>query len=120
MVEKADSEFYTQSFATFETDRKVTLKNIVPNKELEEVIMDALLITVNLYKGLGKNVTESMIRNFGTKLLFWFDQEISSCFKSWSEKSCIKVVADNIVKEQEYQFYLILTCIGCDVLLIEN
>ena len=120
LVEKADSEFYTRSFATFETDRKVTLKSIVTNRELEAVIAEALLITVNLYKSLGKNVTDSMIRNFGTKLLFWLDQEIGSCFKSWSEKSCIKVVADNIVKEQEYLFYLFLTCIGCDVLLIEN
>lgn len=64
-------------------------------------------------------VTESMKRNFAVKLLFWFDYVFGEV-RHWDEKSCVKVVAENIVKEQEYLFYYLLTLVGCDVLLIQD
>ena len=45
---------------------------------------------------------------------------MSEALKDWNENSMIKVIADNVTKEQEYLFYLFLTFIGCDVLLIQN
>lgn len=38
----------------------------------------------------------------------------------WHEKICINIVAENILKEQEYFFFYLLTLIGADVLLIQT
>lgn len=54
------------------------------------------------------------------KLLYWLDTTVSELFTQWNEKSSIKVISDNVVKEQEYLFYQMLTYLGCDVFLIQN
>lgn len=77
-----------------------------------------------LKETVGKNfsgrqaATDSMKKNFAVKLLFWFDFVCSGL--SWDANGCMKVVADNVIKGQEYLFYYFLTLIGCDVLLIQS
>lgn len=46
--------------------------------------------------------------------------EMRDVLQGWTEKICIKVVAENVEKEQEYLFYYFLTLVGCDVLLLQN
>lgn len=116
----ADSQFYSELYAAITNNRTGSFRKLQPNRALETVIAQALAITIGIYKETRTNVSASMIQNLGTKLLFWLDQEMEDCLKTWSEKACIKVVSDNVVKEQEYLFYLFLTYLGCDVLLIEN
>lgn len=64
-------------------------------------------------------VTESVKKNFAVKLLYWFDF-VCSGLQQWDERSCIKIVAENVKKEQEYLFYYFLTLAGCDVLLLQS
>ena len=115
-----DSHFYSKLYMDIDSNGAGTFKKIQSTPELDKVIANAVSLTIDEYRNLKDNISDSMIRNFATKLLFWLDQELGDCFKSWSKKACIKVVADNVLKEQEYLFYLFLTYIGCDVMLIQN
>ena len=115
-----DSQFYSKLYMDIDSNGAGTFKKIQSTPELDKVIANAVSLTINEYRNLKDNISDSMIRNFATKLLFWLEQELGDCFKSWSKKACIKVVADNVLKEQEYLFYLFLTYIGCDVMLIQN
>ena len=115
-----DSQFYSKLYMDIDSNGAGTFKKIQSTPELDKVIANAVSLTINEYRNIKDNISDSMIRNFATKLLFWLDQELGDCFKSWSKKACIKVVADNVLKEQEYLFYLFLTYIGCDVMLIQN
>ena len=116
----ADSNFYTALYLKYYENNKGKFRNIRSTETLESAVSEALNSTIRIYKESRSNLTSSMVRNFGTKLLFWLDQAMGDCLNDWSEKLCIKIIADNVVKEQEYLFYLFLTYIGCDVLLIEN
>lgn len=115
-----DSQFYSKLYMDIDNNGAGTFKKIQSTPELDKVIANAVSLTINEYRNSRDNISDSMIRNFGTKLLYWLDQELGDCFKSWSQRACIKLVADNVTKEQEYLFYLFLTYIGCDVLLIQN
>lgn len=64
-------------------------------------------------------VTESVKKNFAVKLFYWFDF-VCSGMQQWNERSCMKIVAENVAKEQEYLFYYFLTLAGCDVLLLQS
>lgn len=64
-------------------------------------------------------VTESVKKNLAVKLFYWFDFACSG-LQQWDERSCIKIVAENVKKEQEYLFYYFLTLAGCDVLLLQS
>ena len=115
-----DSQFYSKLYMDIDSNGAGTFKKIQSTPELDKVIANAVSLTIDEYRKSKDNISDSMIRNFATKLLFWLEQELGDCFKSWSKKACIKVVADNVLKEQEYLFYLFLTYIGCDVMLIQN
>ena len=115
-----DSDFYSKQYLSFNEQNKGSLRQIKAGAEFETVISAALSSCVSVYKESRTDLTLSMEKNFGTKLLFWLDYAIGDCLNAWSEKACIKIIADNVIKEQEYLFYLFLTYLGCDVILIEN
>lgn len=110
---------YTTIYDNWKSKGKLVLKNIKASEGMIEVVSNAILKIADTYKE-ERHASESMIRNFISKVLFWFDMVVDSCVEDWSERDIIKIVAENVVKEQEYLFYFFLTNIGCDVLLLEN
>lgn len=116
----ADSDYYSAAYDKWTEGAIGSLHNINFGKDLKIAVSDALSMILDKYKEIKKSATPSMIRNFATKVLYWLDQTVAETLSDWSEKACIKIIADNVVKEQEYLFYLFLTFIGCDVFLIEN
>lgn len=120
IIAMSDSEFYSALYSDFNDGKTGGFKNIKSGSNLDRVITEAFNTIINIYKDTKNNISPSMIRNFGTKILFWLDQTMGDSLEGWTEKASIKVIADNVVKEQEYLFYLFLTYVGCDVLLIEN
>lgn len=90
------------------------------NDLLNETVSNALLKIESVYKECKNNASDSMLRNMGIKMLFWLEDKAGACFADWNEKSCIKVVLENVIKEQEYLFGYFLSMLGCDVLLLEN
>ncbi len=87
---------------------------------LSNILSSAIKEVLDKYCEHKKNKTDSMIKNFIIKLFFWYDFVMEDFDLQWDERVCIKIVAENILKEQEYLFFYMLTLIGVDVLLIQN
>ena len=115
-----DSEYYKNLYSKWEGGSIGAFRNILLNDRLKATFLQALRRISDEYNKFGKNTSYSIIKNFIIKLFFWLDESMSEALKDWNENSLIKVIADNVTKEQEYLFYLFLTFIGCDVLLIQN
>ncbi len=120
LTEIADSDFYSALYDNLNNGRVAEFRNIKGGNDLYNTIFNALKKIEPIYIKSRPGVTASMIRNLMVKLLFWLDYEMGECLTNWNERKCIKVIADNIEKEQDYIYYVVLTFIGCDVLLVEN
>lgn len=120
IMDENDSSYYSNIYDQWTKGKPFTLKNIPTNSGLEEVLCEAYKSVIERYVESKAAVTGSMIRNFATKIMYWLDVATGDSLSGWSERGCVKVIADNIIKEQEYLFFYFLTLLGCDVLLIEN
>lgn len=109
---------YTEMYREWKEDNCVhTGKN---NAEFDKAVNNACKIIVNCYKKEKNNATETMVKDLVIKVFSWLDLIDADILKSWSPQSVIKIVADNITKEKQYLFFLFLTYLGCDVMLIQN
>lgn len=114
------ADYYAAVYDKIMGNQTFELKNISMTQNFKTVFCSGFYWIVKKYSEVKNNASLSMIRNFGTKILYWLDGFMGEALKDWNERLCIKVVADNVLKEQEYLFYLFLTQIGCDVFLFEN
>ncbi len=89
------------------------------NPQLASQLASAWETAVGYYVA-GRAATSSIQKNFGVKLLYWFDYVFSNIAGRWDACASIKIAADNVEKEQEYLFYYMLTLVGCDVLLLQS
>lgn len=115
-----DADFYAGVYEKWEKGSGLELKCCKTNPALGDAITGATRDVASLYKEIKPGSTGSMEKNFVVKLWFWLDSLFEEALSSWSEKSCIKVLADNVVRVQEYLFYYMLTLLGCDVFLLES
>lgn len=120
LTNRRDMDLYTELYNTLIDNGACNFKNIEKNNMLYEAIKNACYEISSIYKEAKMNVSETMLKNLMVKMMFWLDSSMGNSLKNWQEKKCIKVIADNVEKEHEYLFYLFLTYLGCDVLLIEN
>ncbi len=111
---------YAHMYDQWKHNKILILSQVKKNDLLNETIAKALLKVEEIYRHSKRNVSDSILRNFSIKLLFWLEDKAGLCFHNWSEKSCIKILLENVVKEQEYMFGYFLSLLGCDVLLLEN
>lgn len=114
------AEYYSVIYEQWKNGGDIKLKQVLVNSELQGVLQEAYSQVLDYYTKTKQNISDSMTKNFATKLLFWLDETMKNLLSEWNVKDCLKVIADNVVKDQEYLFYLLLTYLGCDVLLIEN
>lgn len=115
-----DVAFYSEAYDRWKQGGQINLKNISMTPEFAGVLNEAYQTVQHQYEETKKSVSESMKRNFAAKILYWLDGTMGEIFGNWTERECIKIIATNVVKDQEYLFYYFLTLLGCDVLLIEN
>lgn len=118
--ETADANYYSSIYEDLTYNNLLKLKNVPSNDWFKLALSKAMKEVVEIYQKHKKAASPSMGKNFAVKLLYWLDTTVYSLFVEWNEKSCIKVIADNVTKEQEYLFYLMLTYLGCDVFLVQN
>lgn len=118
LIDRDDIDRYSQLYTAWKSERKICL--FKANPPLNLAISRAAQRTAEVYCKEKKCATDSMEKNLMVKIFFWLDRTVGAILDDWNEKRCIKVLADNVVKEQELLFYLFLTFFGCDVLLIEN
>ena len=106
-------------FAWVESGRKSISPDVLSgDKEYERALGNAVLKVTEVYFS-GKQMTESMEKNFVVKLLFWHDFLMNGVALNWNERVSVKLVLANIVKRQEYLFCYLLTLLGYDVLLLQ-
>lgn len=120
MPSQEDTDFYEEQFAALKSGKGMYVKHISGNEVFGNTLAFACRETLDKYRIIKRNVTESMEKNLAVKLLYWTDSVLGDALSGWDERKCYKVLADNVVKEQEYLFYYMLTLIGCDVLLFQS
>ncbi len=117
----ADADAYTACYEQWEAGKQDGVRTKVSciDEKLTCRLADACSKALEKYQTVKASVTGSIRRNFIVKLLYWFDF-VCGGMSRWDERSCIKIVLENVVKEQEYLFCYLLTLLGCDVLLIQS
>lgn len=119
---REDVDFYSSCYKKWidEDKKKIIIRSTDKNDNLAEALSNAIKEVDIKFSGTRGNINESIRKNFIVKILYWFDGIMQELVVNWNVKSCIKLVASNVVKEQEYLFFYLLTLIGTDVLLIQN
>lgn len=100
--------------------KEAQTKITAADPELTRTLGAACRNAVELYKQSRPDVNASMEKNFAVKLLYWFDQTFHGAPVRWNGKSTVKLVGADVVKEQEYLFYYMLTQMGADALLLQR
>lgn len=120
MPTRGDMDFYEEQFAALKSGKEIYVKSLKGNAAFGSALAFACRDALDKYRLIKKNATQSMEKNLAVKLLYWTDSVLGGMLSEWNERKCYKVLADNVVKEQEYLFYYMLTMIGCDVLLFQS
>ena len=97
----------------------IKTKIVKPNSNLSKTLSNALREAIKLYSTSHTEISSSIEKNLIVKMLFWFDDLVGKLFEDWNENFIIKIIAENIFKEQEYLFFYLLTRLGADVLILE-
>lgn len=115
-----DSEYYVSSYTDWRSGHPIRLKTKNPDQRFNAVLADATVQAIALFRSERANATDTMVRNFVVKLWFWLEQGVPEAIEHWSERHCVKIVAENVTRVQEYLFYYMMTLLGCDVLLLNT
>ncbi len=117
-----ESNYYIQCYDNWiVSDKKKMIIHSTENNELFALTLGgAITQTCDKYMQLKKGTSDSIQKNFVIKMIWWMDFVFHNWHTKWNEQSCIKVIAENVSKVQEYLFYYLLTLIGADVLMLQN
>lgn len=112
---------YSELYDKWQSCGKTVLKlKTQASGEFSEILSQAMVLTLEKFR-IGKSgVSESMEKNFAVKLMWWLDSLCEELIKQWNLSCSVKIIADNMIKRQEYLFFYMLTLIGCDVLLVQS
>ena len=114
-----ESAFYAGAYDAWKSDGTPALRNIKVSGAFARVFSRAVRQVIGMFEKSRRNSSESIVRNFVAKIMYWFDVQAAELVSGWNERAVMKVVAENVLKEQEYLFYYFLTLLGCDVLLLQ-
>ena len=117
-----DTSFYSGCYSGWMDSQKkeVTTHATKKSKALSGMLANACVVVEGIYRQENKQATDSMVKNFIIKLLFWYDSIFADEKFRWDEKGSVKIVGANVVKKQEYLFFYLVTLMGCDVLLLQS
>ena len=97
-----DIAYYSREYDKWKNEKKpIILKNMALNTELQAVLDSALNKLDEVYRSDRAAVSDSIVRNFLTKVLFWLDCISKDILCGWSVRRSTKIIAENIVKEQD-------------------
>ncbi len=119
LISQEDMYFYSSQYEALKAHQKLSVRNQNQDRRFGRVLGAACTETVEKYRLVRKNMTESIEKNFVIKLLYWTDCVLGRALVDWDERKCFKILAEDVQKEQEYLFCYMLTLLGCDVLLLE-
>lgn len=114
-----DSAFYTKAYEAWRAGGNIRLRLDVPDPRFPQVLARATEDTLDRYRAGRAGVSETILKNFAVKLWHWTDS-LKDLLSRWSPQGGMKLVAENVQKEQPYLFCYLLTLLGCDVLLLNT
>ena len=120
LCEAEDVSFYSKVYEEWKQSGKIRLRQMISSEVLERVMSAGLAEVLAKHRTYKQAVSDSMLKNFAAKILFWTEQVLGEALGTWNEKNCMKIIAEDVTKEQEYLFFYFVTLLGCDVLLLEN
>ncbi len=117
-----ESSYYIQCYDNWiASDKKKMVIHSTENNEMfSQTLGEAVEQICEKYAQLKKGMSASIQKNFVIKMIWWMDFVFYNWHTKWDEQAYIKVIAENVLKVQEYLFYYLLTLIGADVLLLQN
>ncbi len=117
-----ESCYYIQCYENWiASDKKnMVIHSTEHNEQFALTLGRAVAQICDKYALLKKGMSESIQKNFVIKMVWWTDFIFYNWHMKWNEQACIKVIAENVLKVQEYLFYYLLTLVGADVLMLQN
>lgn len=117
-----ESNYYIQCYNNWiVSDKKKMIIHSTQNNEFFALTLGRAVAQIcDKYAQLKKGMSESIQKNFVIKIVWWTDFIFYNWHTKWNEQVCIKVIAQNVSKVQEYLFYYLLTLVGADVLMLQN
>lgn len=122
MQSAEDVSFYAEAFECWmKSGKKEMVIRTTQGKGMLATQLSTVCVTMEeVFKSIKKQATDTMMKNFVVKLLFWYDYIFSQNKFSLDESKTVKLVASNIVKNQEYLFFYMLTMLGVNILLLQS
>lgn len=117
-----DAAYYSHCYDEWIKNGRKEIKiktSACKNDAFRKILSQACLCVGNLYADEGKQISESMIKNFIVKVLFWYDFLFCVPDFIWHEGLHSKIVVCNVSKKQEYLFWYAVTMTGHDVMILQ-
>lgn len=115
-----DTAFYTGAYEAWHAGGPLRLHLNCRDPLFPQVLAQATEDTLAQYQRVKAGASETILKNFAVKLWHWTDSLLGGLLSQWSPQGSLKVVAENVQKEQPYLFFYLLTLLGCDVLLLNT
>lgn len=120
-----DASYYSKSYDEWNRSADGSRKLKIKFEFINLLWQNTMAVTygkmIDLYKGAGTDINETMLKNFGVKLLYWIDIYLPKLFDNLVEITKFpKFVFAGDIKNQEYFFLYFLVLLGCDVLYINT
>ncbi len=116
----SDLKHWADLYDRWKADPTTLLFNAISeSKEYESCAKEALSHVLELFRSSDAKRSDSIVRNYAAKLLFWTSETMGKkAISNWNEHTNVKIIIEDIKKEQEYLFCYFLTRIGADVMLV--
>ncbi|MBP3198133.1 MAG: trypsin-like peptidase domain-containing protein [Butyrivibrio sp.] len=116
----SDLKHWAELYDKWKADNNTVLFNSISESiNFEKCATEALKHVTELFRSSGSNRSDSIVRNYASKILFWTAEIMQKKnIGNWEEHANIKIILEDIKKEQEYLFCYFLTRIGADVMLL--
>ena len=120
LTDRGEIDYYLKVYENWGQSGKRELRLKRNGKNSQDCVdcSAALLEVQRLFMQEEPKATESMVRNFSVKLLFWADQILGSYFKRSQVNLMNKLVMSGRIGRQEYLFGYFAVRIGIDVLFL--
>lgn len=117
-----ESSYYIQCYDNWlaSDKKKMIIHSTESNEEFALTLGNAVVMICDKYAQVKKGMSASIQKNFVIKIIWWVDFIFHNWHMRWNERVCIKIIAENVSKVQEYLFYYLLTWVGADVLMLQS
>lgn len=114
------ASFYHKQYSNLKTDHSSLECHFhFKDKVLEASLVSSFFHILHIYKQNKTHCTDTILKNFATKLLFWIDEYYPLIFPDPCNLSySSKFIYYGDIKLQEYLFLYLIVLSGCDVLYL--